>query len=104
MFLAYWAWDISTSVDSGESLLYFSGLGGLIGTSFPLSTFWGMSQMIIPPPGYPPVEPPAISNVFLIVSIMLFWGHVVLWIWQIFDARRVCRAVNNGACAGYIGI
>jgi len=57
--------------------------------------FFGMSHMVIPPPGYPEQEPAAIVVVFLIISIVLFHGFSALWIWQIIDARSACKKYNR---------
>jgi len=54
-----------------------------------------MSGMVIPPPGYPEQEPPAIGLVFALVSIVFFLGYGVLWIWQIINARAACRHHNK---------
>ena len=67
----------------------------VIGAGFILLAFWSMSGMVIPPPGYPRVEPPAIAPAFLIAAIVLFLGFGGLWIWQIVDARAACRAYNR---------
>jgi TM2 domain-containing membrane protein YozV len=32
----------------------------------------------------------------LVLGVVLLVGSLILWIWQIFDARRVCREHNQG--------
>lgn len=63
----------------------------LLGLAFVLLAFWSMSGMVIPPPGYPRVEVPASAVNFLLASLLLGIGFVVLWVLQIFDARAICR-------------
>ena len=67
----------------------------IIGIDFVLFALWSMSGMVIPPPGYTKVEPPAFTAAFLITAIVLFLGFGGLWIWQILDARAKCRAYNS---------
>jgi len=69
----------------------------LAGTSTLCYIVWAMSQMVIPPPGYPRIEPPTSSLVFLAISIVLFFGLVGLWVWQIFNAKAVCQNYNKQA-------
>jgi len=57
--------------------------------------FYGMSCMVIPPPGYPEQVPPAIGVVFALVAIVLFLGYGGLWVWQFIDARAACRHYNK---------
>ncbi|MFC1892856.1 hypothetical protein ACFLYR_02305 [Chloroflexota bacterium] len=80
-------------VRRGAILLIIGWL--MIGAAFVLIAIWSMSGMVIPPEGYPRVEPPAIAPVFLIAAIVFFLGFGGLWIWQILDARAACRAQNS---------
>ena len=80
-----------------RGLILLIGAWCLAGTSTFCYIVWAMSQMVIPPPGYPRVEPPASSLVFLATSIVLFFGLVGLWIWQIFNAKAVCQNYNKQA-------
>jgi hypothetical protein len=71
-------------------------LGGLllvVATWLSIGTWIGLG-MTVPPPGYAPVDPPAYRNVFVVVSFLTSVGFVALWVVQIFDARRACRAHN----------
>jgi hypothetical protein len=78
-----------------RGLILLIGGWGLIGVGLLCLIIWSMSGMVIPPPGYPEIEPPAISLVFLLVSIVLFLGFGGLWVWQIFNARTACRDRNQ---------
>ena len=78
-----------------RGLILLIGNWVLAGVSIMCYFIWAMSQMVIPPPGYPRVEPPAASDVFLAISIVLFFGLVGLWIWQIFNAKSVCQNYNK---------
>ncbi|MBA7651158.1 hypothetical protein ES703_58973 [subsurface metagenome] len=78
-----------------RGVILLIGAWGLITASVLCFVAWSMSQMIIPPPGQPVGEPPAYAAVFLIASFVLFFGCIALWIWQIFDARAVCRTHNS---------
>ncbi len=68
---------------------------GLVSTSVFCFIAYLMSHMVIPPPGQPIPEVPAYVLVFLVIGFVLFLGAVALWIWQIFDARAVCRSYNK---------
>jgi hypothetical protein len=54
-----------------------------------------MSTLVIPPSGQPPEELPAYFFIFCSISIILSLGGLALWIWQIINARTVCRQYNN---------
>lgn len=54
-----------------------------------------MSAMVVPPPGYSKAEVPTYSSVFFAVGVVLLLGLITLWIWQIFDAKTVCRNYNR---------
>ena len=75
-------------------ILLISGWA-IIGTSFLFLSFYFMSGLVIPPPGYPRVQPPESALAFIVAVIILFHGFVALWIWQIIDARSVCEKYNN---------
>ena len=78
-----------------RGLILLMGAWGLAGTSLFCFIASAMSTMVIPPPGYPKVEVPAYSLVFGVVGVVLLLGLVALWIWQIFDAKGVCRNYNK---------
>lgn len=78
-----------------RGLLLLFGGWGLTAAGFFCITAWAMCHMVIPPPGQPVGEPPAAADAFLIIGIVSFLGLVSLWIWQIFDARAVCRQYNR---------
>ncbi len=78
-----------------ELLIMLVGAWALASTSFFCFVIWSMSNMVIPPPGYPKVEVPAYSLVFGVVGVVLLLGLVALWIWQIFDAKAACRNYNK---------
>jgi len=69
----------------------------LTGASVLLFAAWSMSHMVIPPPGYPKVDPPNYTLIFLAISVALLLGLVALWIWQIFDAKAKCQNYNRPA-------
>lgn len=77
-------------------VLLFGGWALIFG-SFLCFAAWSMSGLVIPPSGYTPVEPPAWGPYFLLGGIVLFLGFIALWIWQIFNARRVCQDRNKQA-------
>jgi len=54
------------------------------------------ANLVIPPPGQPIGEPPAAADVFLTVGIVSFLSLVSLWIWQMIDARAICKQYNSG--------
>jgi len=56
-----------------------------------------MSQMVIPPPGYPEVGAPGYSIIFLAIGLALLIGTAALWIWQTFDAKAACQNYNAKA-------
>ena len=78
-----------------RGVILLVGAWGLITASFFCFAAWSMSHMIIPPPGQPVGEPLAYAMAFLVVSLVLFFGFIALWIWQIFDARAVCQTHNS---------
>lgn len=79
----------------GRGFILLVGAWVLAGIGFLCLVAWSMSHMVIPPPGQPIGEPPAYSLVLLAVGSVLLLGLAVLWIWQIFDAKSVCRNYNK---------
>ncbi len=78
-----------------RGLILLMGAWGLAGISFFCFIASAMSTMVIPPPGYPEAEVPIYSSVFFTVGVVLLLGLITLWIWQIFDAKIVCRNYNR---------
>ena len=78
-----------------RGLILLMGAWGLAGISLFCFIASAMSTMVIPPPGYPKVEVPTYYLVFFAIGVVLFLGLVALWIWQIFDAKTVCRNYNR---------
>ena len=78
-----------------RGILLMVGGWVVIVAGFLLMAFGGMSGMVIPPPGYPPVEPPAYGIVLMLAGFVLYLGYGVLWVWQIVDARAACRDHNQ---------
>lgn len=78
-----------------RGLILLMGACGLAGASVVCFVVWSMSQMVVPPPGYPEVEVPAYSLVFFAIGVVLFLGLVALWVWQIFDAKAACQNYNK---------
>ena len=78
-----------------RGLILLMGAWGIAGISLFCFIASAMSTMAIPPPGYPKVEVPTYSLVFSAIGVVLFLGLVALWIWQIFDAKTVCRNYNR---------
>ena len=68
---------------------------GIVGVSFLLLAGYSMSGLVIPPPGYPRVEPPDSALVFLVTALVLLLAFGGLWIWQILDARIACQHYNQ---------
>ncbi|MFC2018977.1 hypothetical protein ACFLU4_03365 [Chloroflexota bacterium] len=81
-----------------RGLILLIGTWGLVSISVMCLFAWSMSHMIIPPPGQPIGTPPAGRWVFLVVSLLFSLGAIALWIWQIIDARAVCRDNNKLNC------
>ncbi len=78
-----------------RGFILLMGAWGLAGTSLLCFIAWSMSQMVIPPLGQPMGEVPTYSLAFFAIGFVLFFGLVALWIWQIFDAKTVCRNYNK---------
>ena len=78
-----------------RGLILLMGAWGLAGTSLFCFIASAMSGMVIPPPGYPKVEVPNSYFVFFAIGVVLLLGLVALWIWQIFDAKVMCRNYNK---------
>lgn len=80
-----------------RAVILLLGGWGLAGTAFFCFSAWSMCHMIIPPPGYSPIEPPSSSYAFLAGGIVSFLGLIALWIWQIFNAKAACQNHNRQA-------
>ena len=78
-----------------RGLVFLVGAWALASISFFCFVAWSMSGMVIPPPGYPKVEVPTYSLAFFAAGLVLSIGLFALWIWQIFDAKGVCRNYNK---------
>lgn len=78
-----------------RGIILLIGVWVIIGACCVFMLLYGMSGMVVPPPGYPEQEPPEYRIVFVLVSLVLCVGYGVLWIWQIIDARAACRRHNK---------
>jgi len=67
---------------------------GLAFLSFIFLAMYFASGFVVPPPGYPPVEPPAEADLFLIAGFLMGLGFVVVLVAQTLDARTICRQQN----------
>lgn len=78
-----------------RGLVLLVGAWALTSISFFCFVVWSMYGMVIQPPGYPKIEIPTFSLAFFAAGFVLSIGLFTLWIWQIFDAKGVCRNYNK---------
>ena len=83
-----------------RGLILLIGAWIMTGASIISFAAWSMSHMVIPPPGYPKVDVPGYTFIFLAIGVVLLLGLVALWIWQIFDAKATCQNYNKQASDG----